>query len=182
MNKSMSSKKSFNRAIKNNTNGGKYLYKYFVFFSIILLIGIFLPEYFGVHYLAYSFIYIIVFPLCIVSLVYFKLVKRICGASLYISCWASFCVVFTSYTIFNALYANKQEERFFLSTIEQVIHSGYRTPPSLLFSLEDSFVALVVKNEYPIKEKIEAGHVVKISGYYKRGLLSSVMIVDYTID
>lgn len=71
---------------------------------------------------------------------------------------------------------------FFLSTIEQVIPSGYRTPSSLLFSLEDSFVALVVKNEYPIKEKIEAGHVVKISGYYKRGLLSSVMIVDYTID
>ena len=37
------------------------------------------------------------------------------------------------------------------------------------------------KNEYPIKEKIEMGHIVNISGYYKKGLLSSVMIVDYTI-
>ena len=176
----MSSKKNI-RKTKNNTNGGKSNYKYFVLFCIILLIGIFLPEYLGVHYLNYSFIYIIVFPLCVISYGYFKLIKKASGASLYINCWASFCMVFTSYTVFNVLYTNKQEEHFFLSKIENIISSGYRSPPSLLFPLEGNYVSLVVKNEYPIKEKIEMGHIVKISGYYKKGLLSSVMIVDYTI-
>jgi len=61
------------------------------------------------------------------------------------------------------------------------LSSSYRSPPSLLFPLEGNYVSLVVKNEYPIKEKIEMGHIVNISGYYKKGLLSSVMIVDYAL-
>ena len=68
-----------------------------------------------------------------------------------------------------------------ISNIEDVASSGYRSPSSILFQLDNNWIALVIKNEYPIKKKIENGHEVKISGYYKKGLLSSVKIVDYTI-
>lgn len=79
-----------------------------------------------------------------------------------------FCITFTLYAIFNVLYTNKQKEYFFISNIEDVASSGYRSPSSILFQLDNNWIALVIKNEYPIKKKIENGHEVKISGYYKK--------------
>lgn len=169
------------KSTKNIHVEKKSHYRSFSVFCIILLVGIFLPEYLGIHYLTYSFVYMIVLPLCILSCAYFKLIKKANGARLYVSCWASFCMIFTSYTGFNTLYTTWQTKKFFLSKIENVIPDGYRSPPSILFPFEDNHVALVVKNEYPIKDMLDTGHEVKISGYYKKGLLSSIMIIDYTI-
>lgn len=52
---------------------------------------------------------------------------------------------------------------------------------ALHFFLDNKEIALIINNEYPIKEKIEREKTVLISGLYKKGLFSSVMIVDYTI-
>ena len=175
--KKMSSKKTN----LQNSNGEKSYYKSFMLYCIILLVGIFLPEKLGVHYLNFNFIYMIIVPLCIISFGYFKFFKKSSGASLCMSLFATFCITFTLYAIFNVLYTNKQKEYFFISNIEDVASSGYRSPSSIFFQLDNNWIALVIKNEYPIKKKIENGHEVKISGYYKKGLLSSVKIVDYTI-
>ena len=48
----MSPKKQYsNRTNTKSTNGEKSYYKFFVLYSIILLMGIFLPQYFCVYYL-----------------------------------------------------------------------------------------------------------------------------------
>ena len=54
-------------------------YKLFVLYSIILLIGIFLPQYLGVYYLEYSFLYIIVLPICLIVGIYLKFIKKVKG-------------------------------------------------------------------------------------------------------
>ena len=98
------------------------------------------------------------------------------------SLWASFCITFTTYTTMNVIYAEKQDVNYyFTSEIETVASMGYRSPPTLFFQLDIGGVALIVKNEVPVKEKLKNGIAVKISGHYKKGMLSSIMIVDYTL-
>ena len=97
--KNMAKYKKTKRASQQNTNGEKSYYKGFVLSCIILLVGIFLPEKLGVHYLNFGFVYMIVVPLFIILFGYFKILKKSSGASLYMSLWASFCVTFTLYAI-----------------------------------------------------------------------------------
>lgn len=111
----------------------------------------------------------------------FQACKKMRKGLLYISLWGSFCVTFSLYTIANVIYTTTQDTHFFISNIESVASSGYRSPPALFFQLDNVEVSLIVKNELPVKEKIEHGHAVGISGQYKKGWFSSVMIVDYTI-
>lgn len=158
-------------------------YKYFVLCCIILLVGIFLPERFGIHYLEFSFLYLIVLPICIVAALYFMHIKNLRKGSLYMALWTVFCTTFTLYGITNLIYTNAQQDTFFFtSEIESVAASGYRSPSSISFKLNSRVVSIVVKNEYPIKNKLNKGAQVMISGNYKKGLLSSVMIKNYSID
>lgn len=93
------------------------------------------------------------------------------------------CILYNIFTIFfcNVVYMNSQDAHSFMSEIENVASSAYRSPPSISFKLDNKEIALIINNEYPIKEKIEREKTVLISGLYKKGLFSSVMIVDYTI-
>lgn len=178
----MSSKKrqKSNRTNPKSTKGEKS-YKYFVFYCIILLIGIFLPQYFGIYYLDFSFLYVIVLPICFTIGLYFKYVKKYVKQILYMTLWGVFCTAFSLYTVVNVVYTELQDTHSFTSEIESVASSGYRSPASIYFKLDNGGIALIVRNEYTIKEKMEQGCLVKISGQYKKGLLSSVMIIDYTI-
>lgn len=145
-------------------------YKLFVLYSIILLIGIFLPQYLGVYYLEYSFLYIIVLPICLIVGIYLKFIKKVKGGgTFYLNLWATFCIVFSFYTNANAMFAYKQKINYFSSEIESVESSSYRSPPFLSFQIDDGSIALIVTNEYPVKEKMERGETVRISGQYKRG-------------
>ncbi len=65
-------------------------YNYFVLSCIILLVGIFLPERFGIHYLEFSFLYLIVLPICIVAALYFMYIKNLRKGSLYMALWTVF--------------------------------------------------------------------------------------------
>lgn len=81
----MSSKKQHsNRTNSKSTNGEKSYYKFFVLYSIILLVGIFLPQYLRVYYLEYSFMYIVVIPICFICGLYFKCIKKLKKGLLYI--------------------------------------------------------------------------------------------------
>lgn len=180
--------KSFKRAKRHkdrisskSTTIEQSYYKLFVLYSIILLIGIFLPQYLGVYYLEFSFLYIIVLPICLIIGLYLKFIKKVKGKLLYLNLWATFCIVFSLYTNANAIFAYKQDINYFSSEIESVASSSYRSPASLSFQIDDGSIALVVTNEYPVKEKMEQGETVRISGQYKKGMLSSIMIVDYTV-
>lgn len=97
------------------------------------------------------------------------------------SLWGVFCITFSLYSFVNVVYMNSQDAHSFMSEIENVASSAYRSPPSISFKLDNKEIALIINNEYPIKEKIEREKTVLISGLYKKGLFSSVMIVDYTI-
>lgn len=76
---------------------------------------------------------------------------------------------------------NSQDTHSFMSEIENVESSAYRSLPFISFKLDNEEIALIINNEYPIKEKIEREKTLLISGQYKKGLFSSVMIVDYTV-
>jgi len=110
-------------------------------------------------------------------------IKNLRKGSLYMALWNVFCTTFTLYGITNLIYTNAQQDTFsFKSKIESVAASGYRSPSSISFKLNSRVVSIVVKNEYPIKNKLNKGAQVMISGNYKKGLLSSVMIKNYSID
>lgn len=181
----MSSKKRHpnktNKTIPKSTNGEKSYYKLFVLYSIILLVGIFLPQYFGVYYLEFSFLYMVIIPICFIWGLYFKYIKKLKKGLLYISLWGAFCMTFSLYSIVNIGYTNSQDTHLFTSEIENVADRAYRSPPSISFKLDNEEIALIINNEYPIKEKFEREKTLLISGQYKKGLFSSVMIVDYTI-
>ena len=176
-------KRRSNKMPQKMTKAKEPYYKYFVLCCIILLVGIFLPERFGIHYLEFSFLYLIVLPICIVAALYFIHIKNLRKGSLYMALWNVFCTTFTLYGITNLIYTNAQQDTFFFtSEIESVAASGYRSPSSISFKLNSGVVSIVVKNEYPIKNKLNKGAQVMISGNYKKGLLSSVMIKNYSID
>lgn len=176
-------KRRSNKLPQKNVKVKEPYYKYFMLCCIILLVGIFLPERFGIHYLEFSFLYLIVLPICFVAGLYFKYIKNLRKGTLYMALWAVFCTTFTLYGIANLIYANAQQETYsFTSEIESVAASGYRSPSSISFKLNSREVAIVIKNEYPIKDKLDKGQKVIISRQYKKGFLSSVMIVNYKID
>ena len=175
-------KQRLNRRQSASVKGEKSYYKCFVCFCIVLLVGIFLPEHYGVHYLEFSFLYLIVLPISLVLGLYLKYIRKLKKGLLYISLWTTFCITFSLYAIVNLIYTyTSKDSYFFESRIEQANSSGYRSPASLSFKLDDKYISLVVRNELPVKERLERGEVVKITGHYKKGLLSSVMIEDYAI-
>lgn len=165
----MSSKKQHsNRTNSKSTNGEKSYYKFFVLYSIILLVGIFLPQYLRVYYLEYSFMYIVVIPICFICGLYFKCIKKLKKGLLYISLWGTFCITFSLYSIVNIGYMNSQDTHSFMSEIENVASSAYRSPPSISFKLDNEEIALIINNEYPIKEKIEREKTLLISVSIKK--------------
>lgn len=174
-------KRHKDRIVSKSTTIEQSYYKLFVLYSIILLTGIFLPQYWGVYYLEYSFLYIIVLPICLIVGIYLKFIKKVKRGTFYLNLWATFCIVFSFYTNANAIFAYKQKINYFSSEIESVESSSYRSPPFISFKLDNEEIALIINNEYPIKEKIEREKTLLISGQYKKGLFSSVMIVDYTV-
>lgn len=180
--------KSFKRAKRHkdriaskSTTIEQSYYKLFVLYSIILLVGIFLPQYLRVYYLEYSFMYIVVIPISFICGLYFKCIKKLKKGLLYISLWGTFCITFSLYSIVNIAYMNSQDTHSFMSEIENVESSAYRSPPFISFKLDNEEIALIINNEYPIKEKIEREKTLLISGQYKKGLFSSIMIVDYSV-
>lgn len=173
-------KRHKDRIVSKSKKIEKY-YKLFVLYSIILLVGIFLPQYFGVYYLKFSFLYIIIFPVCLIVGIYLKFVRKIHRELLCINFWATFCITFSLYANANTIYVYRQAMNYFSSEIESVESSAYRSPAFLSFQIEGGCIALVVNNEYPIKERMERGEVVRISGMYKKGMFSSIMIVDYAV-
>lgn len=157
----------------------KSYYQPFAWCCIALIAGIYVPLQFDVYYLEYTFVYLIVLPLCFIAALYFWYIQKLKKGRLCLHLWAAFCATFSSYTIGNLIYTNAQDAHPFTSEIENAASSGYRTPASISFKLDNKTVALVVNNENPVKEQLKQGHTVMISGQYKKGLLSSVMIVDY---
>ena len=63
-------------------------------------------------------------------------------------------------------------------TYDETLSEGYRSPASIFFQIDGQTIWLPVRNELPIKEKLKKESV-SICGHYKRGLFSSVMIIDY---
>lgn len=93
----MSPKKQYsNRTNTKSTNGEKSYYKFFVLYSIILLMGIFLPQYFCVYYLEFSYMYIVVIPICFILGLYFKE-----GAFIHVTLG---CILYNIFTIFFCKY------------------------------------------------------------------------------
>lgn len=74
--------------------------------------------------------------------------------------------------------AEKEEANYFMSQVEDVASEGYRSPTSIFFQIDGQAIWLPVRNEISIKEKLKKESVI-ICGHYKRGLFSSVMIIDY---
>ena len=77
--------------------------------------------------------------------------------------------------------AEKEEANYFMSQVEDVASEGYRSPASIFFQIDGQAIWLPVRNEISIKEKLKKESVI-ICGHYKRGLFSSVMIIDYQIN
>lgn len=50
---------------------------------------------------------------------------------------------------------NSQDTYSFMSEIENVESRAYASPPFISFKLDNEEIALIINNEYPIKEKIE---------------------------
>lgn len=171
-----------NKSIPKSIKKKKDYYKPFVFYCIIWLVGFYgLSTFFCIHYLEFSFLYLIIIPICFIFGMYIRYVKKVKNGSLYLSLWACFCIASALYSIVNILYTEKQDSRFFSSHITDVAASGYRSPSGLFFELDNKMVFLTVSNEIPVKEKLDKGQTVEISGKYKEGLLSSIMIVCYSI-
>ena len=163
-------------------NGEKAAYKLFVLYSSIWLVGIFIPQYYNVHYLGYSFHLYIVIPICLIAGLYLRFIRKRTKRHLWMSVWACFCISFSSYTIGNVLYmAIKQESHLFTSTIYNAVRSGYRSPSAIVFELEGAPIFLPYLKENMINELLENNHTITISGEYKKGLFSSIMITDYSI-
>lgn len=151
-------------------------YKHFLPPCVVLLAGYYFSQYNMVFYTDFSFLYAV--PLIVASamavmkfLVKSKIKSPIIG-------WWAFCVSLALFFAFNVVYAENQEENYFSSQIEDALSSGYRSPSSIMFEIEGQTINLPVKNEIPIKEKLKKGPV-NISGSYKKGLSSSIMITDY---
>lgn len=77
--------------------------------------------------------------------------------------------------------AIKQESHLFTSTIYNAVRSGYRSPSAIVFELEGAPIFLPYLKENMINELLENNHTITISGEYKKGLFSSIMITDYSI-
>ena len=177
-----SKKRHIKRGIALSAKKQDVYYKPFVRCCIILLAGILIPQYFQIYYLEYTFLYMVVIPICILSGLYFKFIKKLPKGPLYISLWAAFCTTFTLYTTVNLIYTSTQPSHFFTSEIEKAASAGYRSPACLFLKLNNKEVALIVNNENPVTEKLKQGSTVMIAGMYQKGLLSSVKIQEYTIN
>lgn len=173
----------FSKSIESKAaNGEKTTYKLFVLYSLIWLAGIFIPQYYNVHYLGWSFPLYIVIPICLIAGLYLRFVRKQTKRHLWMSVWTCFCISFSSYTIGNVLYmAIKQESHLFTSTIYKAVRSGYRSPSAVVFELEGEPISLPYLKENIIKEHLENNHTITISGEYKKGLFSSILITDYSI-
>lgn len=90
-----------NRTISKSTNGEKSYYKLFVLYCIILLAGYYLSQYFGVYYLEFSFMYIVIIPICFIWGLYFKYIKKLKKGLLYITLG---CILHDIFTVFNCKY------------------------------------------------------------------------------
>ena len=71
-----SKKRHIKRGIALSAKKQDVYYKPFVRCCIILLAGILIPQYFQIYYLEYTFLYMVVIPICILSGLYFKFIKK----------------------------------------------------------------------------------------------------------
>ena len=71
-----SKKRHIKRGIALSAKKQDVYYKPFVRCCIILLAGILIPQYFQIYYLEYTFLYMVVIPICILSGLYFKFIKN----------------------------------------------------------------------------------------------------------
>ena len=153
-------------------------YRNFVIPCVIYLIGHFYSQYNGILYSDFSFLYVILGIVCCTIVGMKCLIKS--RIKSYVIGWWSFCISIASFFIINVLYTKEQENNSFVSQIENVSSGGYRFSPYIMFEIDGQIVSLSIVNEIPIKEKSQKGPVYTY-GDYKRGLSSSVMIVDYDI-
>lgn len=164
---------------KSSHEENKY-YKPFVVYSIVLLIGIFVPQYLGICYSEYTFVYAIIIPLCVLLGLYFRCIRKWKNGKFYLSLYASFSITFSLYNVINAIYIQQQDVCYFETAVDKAVSDGYRSPSFLHFSIDGNSIALPIRNEHPIKTRLENGETVHISGEYKKGLFSSMMIVSYS--
>ncbi len=160
----------------SKTNGDKVYYKHFLPPCVILLMGYYFSQYNMIFYTDFSFLYVILFIVASAIAVMKFLVKSKVKSP--IIGWWSFCVSLALFFAINVVYAEHQEENCFISQVEDAFSSGYRSPSAIMFEIEGQTISFPVKNEIPIKEKLKKGPV-NISGSYKKGLSSSIMITDY---
>ena len=158
------------------TNGDKVYYKHFVPPCVVLLIGYYFSQYNGIFYTDFSFLYVIL-GIVASAIAVMKFLVKSKTKSAIIGWWA-FCVSLALFFTINVVYAEHQGENYFSSQVESAFSSGYRSPSSIMFEVGGKTISLPVKNEIPIKEKLKKGPV-NISGSYKKGLSSSIMITDY---
>ena len=166
-----SKKRHIKRGIAPSAKKQDVFYKPFVRCCIILLAGILIPQYFQIYYLEYTFLYMVVIPICILSGLYFKFIKKLPKGPLYISLWAAFCTTFTLYTTVNLVYTSTQPSHFFTSEIEKAVSAGFRSPACLFLKLNNKEVALIVNNENPVKEKIETRKHSNDCGYVSKRIV-----------
>ena len=141
-----------------------------------MLAGYYFSQYNGICYSDFSYLYVIL------PLVGFVMVGMRCllksKTNPYMIGWWALCISTALFFVINVLYTDRQTEINFVSKIEDVASAGYRSPASVMFKVDGQWVNLLVRNEIPIKEKLKKGPV-SISGSYKKGLSSSIMIVDW---
>ena len=160
----------------SRANGDKVYYKHFLPPCVILLTGYYFSQYNRICYSDFSFLYVVLLIVASAMAVMKFLAKS--KSKPPVIGWWTFCVSLALFFVINVFYAEHQEENFFSSQIEDAFSSGYRSPSSIMFEIEGQTISLPVKNEIPIKEKLKKG-AVNISGSYKKGLSSSIMITDY---
>ena len=160
------------------TNNDKSFYKNFVIPCVIFLVGYYFSAHNGICYSDFTFVivilFIVVFVVGIKCLIKSKINSYAIG-------WWTFCVSLASFFILNVIYTEKEEANYFMSQVEDVASEGYRSPASIFFQIDGQAIWLPVRNEISIKEKLKKESVI-ICGHYKRGLFSSVMIIDYQIN
>ncbi len=168
-------KKNMRKSRKKTSNEKSY-YKHFVIPCVILLGGYYFSAYNGFFYSDFSFLYVIL-PVVVIVVAGMKCLIKSKMKAFTIGWWA-FCVSLASFFILNVIYTEKQETSYFMSQVEDVASQGYRSSASIFFQIDGQAIWLPVRNEIPIKEKLKKGTVC-IWGSYKRGLSSSIMIIDY---
>ncbi len=157
-------------------NGDRVYYKHFLPPCVVLLTGYYFSQYNMVFYTDFSFLYAVLLIVASAMAVMKFLVKSKVKSP--IIGWWAFCVSLALFFALNVAYAENQEENYFSSQIEDAFSSGYRSPSAIMFEIEGQTISMPVKNEIPIKQKLQKGPVY-ISGSYKKGLSSSIMITDY---